>query len=70
MYGLNAITVLQAQLTSLKKQMGALNMSAIQFQPLACDFYGGGHSSGDCQVGNTFAHARNEHANFINNFQL
>ena len=70
MHGLDAITALQAQLKSLRKQLGALNVSAIQLQPQVCDFCGGGYSSKDCQVGNTFAHARNEQANFINNFQL
>ena len=69
MHGLDAITTLQAQLMSLRKQLGSLNVSAIQLQPQIYNFCEGGQSSGDCQVGSTFAHARNEQASFINNFQ-
>jgi len=61
--------MLEARLTTVRKQLRALNVSAIQLQPSVCDFCGGGHSSGDCQVGNTFAHAQNEQSKFINNFQ-
>ena len=38
MHVLDAITTLQAQLTSLRKQLGAFNVSDIQFQPQVCDF--------------------------------
>ena len=57
--GLDTITALQAQFTSLKKQLGTFNVSAIQLQPQVCDLRGGCHFSGDCQV---------EQANYLNNF--
>ena len=57
MNGLDAMTTLQVQFTSLRKQLEALNVSSIQLQPQICDVFGEGHSSGDFQVGNIFAHA-------------
>ena len=60
MLRLDAITALQDQLTSLRKILGAFNVSVIQFQPQVCNLCGGCHSSGECQVGQ---------ANYVNNFQ-
>ena len=69
MHVLDAINTMQAQLTLLRKQLGTSNVNVTQTQPQICDFCGGAHSSGDCQVGNTFLYAQNEQANYITIFK-
>jgi len=68
MNGLNAITTLQAQLTSFRKQSGALNVSAIQLQPQVCNFCGE-HTSGDCQVGKFMLEMNKPTSSIISNAQ-
>ncbi|XXG59005.1 hypothetical protein AAC387_Pa04g1169 [Persea americana] len=63
----DSFTALLAQLASIKKQLGSLNVNAINSPILICEFCGGNHLSRECQVGSPFAQP--EQANYVNNFQ-
>ena len=51
----DSFTALLAQLASIKKQLGSLNVNAINSPTLICEFCGGNHFSRECQVGSPFA---------------
>ncbi len=66
---INAFSVLAAQVANLSKQLGNMNVNAIQSTNVICDFCVGNHASVDCQVGSPFAISTSEQANFVSNFQ-
>ncbi|KAJ4723309.1 DNA-directed DNA polymerase [Melia azedarach] len=66
---IDAITTLTAQVTTLSRQLGTLNVNAIQSRVQVCELCGGNHASVNCQVGSPFASSSSEQANFVSNFQ-
>ncbi|KAJ4705035.1 DNA-directed DNA polymerase [Melia azedarach] len=66
---IDVITPLTAQVATLSRQLGTLNINAIHSHVQVCELYGGNHASVNCQVGNPFASSSSEQANFASNFQ-
>ncbi|XP_016648321.1 PREDICTED: uncharacterized protein LOC107880735 [Prunus mume] len=54
-HDVDAITALTAQISTLSKQLGSLNVNAIQTPNVICEFCAGNHSSADCNNGNPFS---------------
>ncbi|CAL9011906.1 unnamed protein product [Prunus brigantina] len=54
-HDVDAITALTAQISTLSKQLGSLNVNAIQTSNVICEFCAGSHSSADCNNGNPFS---------------
>ena len=69
MHEVDTLSAVNAQLALLIKTLVASNVSAIYTHNSIYDSDGGGKTSEDCQVGNTFAFGQNEQANNVNNFQ-
>ena len=67
-FELDSITTLAAQLANLSKQLGNIQVNAIQTN-VVCDHCAGNHSSVDCQMGNPFAQSSYGQANYMSNFQ-
>ncbi|KAJ4717050.1 DNA-directed DNA polymerase [Melia azedarach] len=66
---IDAITALTAQVATLSRQLGTLNVNVIQSQVQVCELCGGNHASVNCQVGSPFASSSSKQANFVSNFQ-
>lgn len=64
---IDAITALTAQVATLSRQLGNLNVNAIHVPPKVCELCGGNHANVDCQVGSPFAATSSEQAHFVSN---
>ena len=66
---IDVITAISAQVMTLSKQQGSLNVNVIQTPSQACELCERNHASFDCQVASPFASSFSKQANFVSNFQ-